>query len=523
MVAFSSFLPPLFLILFPAPTAAAYAILFAVAYFILRRRSRWLGVACGLGLIAGVGLGVPHLINKQVTADRKDLLKADRPPTRPVAPGTIVGIVSAGRGGGCGEICLALLYSGSAAGVIEAANLSQFGPGGRPLIWRIERRSQPCALPVQSDEPIRWGRTLTRERLAGHALLGKCVGSHRGPLADGSWVLEQEKLPGSAERMSLWRFQAGGRQALVARQTQGAPRQLVAPLSLSIGGSPNSGAYWTWTRVREARSRPAEFEDFITFDPSGYVEPKPEALRAALDAWLARPDIRDEGIARLLDASVLPLMSGDTREDADFARYLKLIKDPRRDAVTDMRMAQASFPERALELSAVALSHAAQLPPFSDMLYRMDDVFESFPPGTFAQTPPLMLSMIRSSERRRRMPSLVARLADAGPPGARLLLALFRSTLEAGTDGKEIDVDTVRATLDGLCRLGPAIPPAFEIVEREVRENKDLESSFRNTAWWAAVRVRLGRPPLSIRPPRNVQQSWVDEYNRRVERADCSF
>jgi hypothetical protein len=523
-VAFSSFVVIPFLILFPAPTVAFYLLLFTTSYFVIGRRKRILGVAFGLGLVAAVCFGLPGLINRQIARDRHDLLASDRPPARPVAPRGVVGIVTARPpgGSGCGAICQALLYSGSAAGVAEGRTLDDFRQGRR-LIWRIQRRDQPCPLPEASvDEEIGWSRSASRSVMAGRALTGDCVVAYAGRLDAATLVIQREKLSGLAERATLWRLAADGRPILLARKTWRAPRPFVVPLFLTLEGNPNSGAYWTWARASGPAGLPPRIEDFIAFDAGQVEAARPERLRGALDAWLDRPEIRDAGIEAQLDLAVLPLMRGATREPDDFARYLRLIADPR-SGIEDIGYAMGAFPERAAELGELALTRAASLEPGSDDFHRMNALIEDFPPGTFAHPSPAMLSMIRRPEPHRRMPNLVARLADAGPAAAPMLLHLLR----AGTRGEPgrhgADSGTARAALVGLCRLGPAIPPVYELVEREVLSNEDLSEYLTDTAWWAAVRVRLGRPPATITPAPGAGQGWVDDYRRRVERPDCAF
>lgn len=523
-VAFSSFLVIPFLILFPAPTAALYLALFTTSYFVVGRRKRILGAAFGIGLVAAVCAGLPQLINLQIARDRRDLLATDRPPARPVAPKGLVGIVT-GRpgGGGCSRFCLALLYSGSAAGVAEARTLDDFTQGRRRLIWRLQHQEQPCPLPEASeDEGTSWIRSPDQRAMAGRALAGDCVVAHAGRLDSSTLIFQHERLPRGAERTTLWRMAAGGRPALLARKTLGAPQRLFVPLFLSLEGSPVSGAHWAWTRRAEPDGPRASVEDFIALDSSLIRGATPDRLRAALDNWLDRPDIRDPRIEAQLYAAVLPLMRGATREPDDFARYLRLLADPRRGA-EDFGYAMTAFPERAPELGELALTRALSLTPGSSDFHRLNALIEDFPPGTFAHRSTAMLSMIGRPEHAR-MPALIARLADSGPKAAPMLLQLLRTGTPGPSGGfGQADSDTARAALTGLCRLGPAIPPAYKSVEREVLSNEELSEYLAHTAWWAAVRVRLGRPPATIEPPAKAGPGWFDEYRRRVERPDCDL
>jgi hypothetical protein len=524
-VAFSSFFVIPFLILFPAPTAAFYLALFTASYFVVGRRRRILGAAFGLALVAVVAAGLPKLINLQIARDRREMLAADRPPARPVVPRGIVGIVTErprGDGGGCSRLCLALLYSGSAAGVAEGRTLDEFTLGSRRVIWALRSRGQPCPLPeAGEDDGMRFNRYPDRRTMAGRALAGDCVIAHSGRLDSSTLIFQHEKLPDRAERTTLWRLEAGGRPIILARNTLGAPRRLFVPLFLSLEGSPVSGAHWTWARKAEPGAGRASVEDFIALDSSLIRAATPDRLRASLDSWLDRPDIRDPRIDNQIYAAVLPLMRGETREPGDFARYLRLLADPRR-GVEDFEYAMTAFPERAPELGELALRRALSLTPGSSDFHRLNALIEDFPPGTFAHPSASMLAMIRRPEHAR-MSSLIARLADAGPSAAPMLLQLLRSGTPALSGSSQADTDTARAALTGLCRLGPAIPPAYEAVEREVQSNEDLNEYLAHTAWWAAVRVRLGRPPSTIEPPPKAGQGWLDDYRRRVEKPDCDF
>lgn len=521
-VAFSSFLVIPFLILYPAPTLFFYLMLFTTSYFLAGRRSRKVGTIVGLVLVAAAAVGLPALVNLRIGQERRDLLNSDIPLAHPVSPPAFVGLVSAtGSGRGCGEICLTLLYSGSAAGVAEAATVEELEGPGPVLMWRIERRDHSCSLPKnKGDEGIDWDRPSTGNAY-GRALLGECVVASRARLGPGSLILAHEKLAGLAERMSLWRVTADGRAAPLARKTWNAPKPLFVPLFLSIEGSPNSGAYWTFTRAPHPPAKPGRLDEFVAADALVVPAANPAALRAALDAWLDRPGLQDPAIERELKVAVLNLMTGSTREPEDFGRYVKLIAGPRLDLEVVMRAIDA-FPERAVEISDVALARVASLPPDSGDIYWMNFTIDRFPAGTFAHPTAGMLAVLRSPERRRRMPRLVARLAEGGAEAGPMLLDLFRRAVDGEGNGGEPDINTVRATLDGLCRLGPKAAPAYRMVEEGVRSHPRLNEAFGQTAWWAAVRVRLGRPAETIAPPPGAWEGWPVEYHERLEKVHCS-
>lgn len=549
LVAFSTLLVIPFLILFPAPTAFFYTMLFALAYFTVGRWNRLVGAGCGLLLLPVVAIGVPRWINERVAAEDRTALGSDRALPQPLTPHGVIGIVKSGgehdrahMANNCDKLCLTVLYTGNAGGVIMASSMDAGGAQGTALLWKIARRDRPCVLvaPDSSDDTLWRELPNVWDKMRELALIGECAVSSPARLADADLVIEHEVLGKgingyrenltlypelSGTRMSLWRFARAPRAGLLARQTWLVPRRLADFLHFTIAGSPNSGAYWEWAGITEEGVSMPRLGNFLTFNADAIEGVTPEDLRGVLDAWLDHPEWDDPELLSRLYMAVLPLMSGDTLKPGDLDRYKRLIRDSRTSHGIEDR-AREAFPGEVSQLRDVIFERIATLSPVSDDNFAYDNELGDFPAGTFAQPTPLMLSLLRDRERRSRLPHLITRLADGGPDAAPVLFALLdgyftdSSIPDAARYGAGPHGGTALAAIEGLCRLGPAIPPAYQRIEKAV--DRDRNRYEIDDTRWAVIRVRLGHPIEMIEPPANAPPGWLENVRKDVAEARCS-
>lgn len=548
LVAWSSFLVLPFLLLFPAPTVALYSGLFAIGYFLFFRWNRLGAAVIAFGLVVVVTIGVPALINRRLAAEQVALSAGDRS-APPVAPGRVFAILRSGKWGGvaattsCDELCRALLFSGRSSAVVMASSARIEDPTPAATRWTIERGAAPCVSPFGSDDDRPFFRSvdLGDGDIRDHGLVGECLRGRPASLAEADLILAVAEYrdgakddrrtpalsrPVGGTQLTVWRRAADGSRHLVSRRSWPESTKLPVPFYFSLAGSPNSGAYWVWSRSG-LRPYPSPIRAVIDLNNMSVPRVTPALVRAAIDRWLDHPGLAGNDLGQRFTSAAINLMAPGQSEAGDAVRIARMIRDPRVPPGL-VRRAVAALPGRTSAFRDALLERIAAAPDSADALHYWNYDLDDFPPGAFADAGPALLKLVADPQRRAHLPNAIVRLADGGPAAADSLFALLEAppAMVHFNDALLSEDHASRdAALEGLCRLGRTIPPAYRRVEAALDEQRETVNGrvIAPSSNWAAVHIRLGRPIGSIAPPNDATaDSFWRNVHQLVASADCS-
>lgn len=499
-------------------------------------------------LIAGYvirGFTIPWWVNPKIEAEDRKALSTDIAPRQPLEIPRVVGIILVGgrneyeKSDQCDQLCQTLLYTNSADAVITAPSIN--ATPHQTQRWTIKRGSVPCTLPAFRSD--RWeGLPQIREALLDRALIGDCVVRGRGQLGDADLVIghqiigkgyenadEREYHPDmTGGRISIWQRNAESRLSLTARETWRSPRRFTRFLHKEFNGSVNSPRL-IFARLPEKgktspRSKDFQIEHFLKLKLKVPPATTAAELRAALDLWLLRTDLTDDDTGAQLGRRFGELAKKQP-EPGDIERYEQAISNPR---IYDWVVEDAIriFPRSITLFSEAYLQRIAQEPGKSANTRAHG--LDAFPPGAFARPSALMLDIVEGRRRSDQRSGLIVRFADGGPATAPILFRIYEQNLFkdreaalAARDEGGPDSEIAIAALTALCRLGPAIPPAYRRIEAAAVNDPEMSRWLVESQNGALVRVRLGRPLSTIELPGDEPDAWLRNVRFHLAKGEC--
>ncbi len=542
MVAFSSFLALPYLILYPAPSVVIYAGAFGLLWFTVGRLHGLLGCCAGLAAMWVIGYGIPQFVNSRIEQENVAALQPDLSPSQPLDPGPVITLVepfkdpaaSILKPNSCRSLCQALLYSGSVRAVVMAEPAEPRSKRPTPKLWTIEQSDRPCPIPRSADEWLNgWKGPAEMFRfIDARAVAGECLVDRPTALPVVGLTLEYQRVgtwPGD-EKSSLTLFTPlSGDRTIMTRRTPGelrvearlstiAPRKLQIPLHFSIAGSPNSGAYWEWSR--EIRKVDGNLDKWLTTKIADVTGPTPTALRTAVDRWLSQPEVGIQQTDRDLQDHYFRMVDkvGDIRED--LPRVEAILRDPRTERISFLWMVLRKFPQSAKSLLDIVLDRMAALPADDKRNSGFAGSFDSFPASLFNDLNPKLVDLLQQPARRKHMEQGILRLGDAGPEAAPILIKILDQSL-AEHPG-DITRESI-AAISAICKIAPSIAPAYEPIERLVSRDRGAQERLIRGfgSWlWGVTRVRLGRSPANIGNP--VAAGTIRPQSERNLREDAA-
>lgn len=248
-----------------APTAWLYLTAALLPWLALRRRSHAIAGIVSLVAVAGVGFGLPWLMNRAIMNEAADWVAGDRPGFATIMPGRTVALLDDLSGEYCSRDCVALLLDrGAAAVLLGDGGALQLDPQRSLARLRlVARGARPCTAarwPADSYNPT--GRVEDLDRRLGEVFGSeRCLVIDRAPtsLADMVFVHRIERQgPRGADSQGRWprlfdrrqRAEAlvrqGPGQALLARRSSACVRRLSTPLTVwpMSGADTSTPAHW---------------------------------------------------------------------------------------------------------------------------------------------------------------------------------------------------------------------------------------------------------------------------------------
>jgi hypothetical protein len=562
------------LILAVMPTAFLYGAVFAIVWYPARHRiGQYRATVLSLAVVAGIGFGLPALMNVGASGAVAMLRAEDKEPPRPVAmSGTLriergphaSPVTQPPRGEArvyaCDDLCAAGLFTHGVSAVRLASR-----PDGKPAperrsrveldaAYRLTSRSPDEAscpgaiVPVESRGGLDPWPDLKELRVAWKLALsgGTCLARLQGEAAPSApdWILSFER-DAPASGSGLWRLLPSARftRVVIADGSGEVVRRTAVTVTVlqrwlwiePRGGLENFRFGWSTRSFTDGAFEDIAFLSRMTnlglsLERSSASPGTATDIRTALAAALDRANLPASDAAFTLVRSYLDGFSSfgrrpDVRPE-DLPLLARLVADGRvRDFIGIYEAIKALGPDSAgLRGAMVARILSASYPQDREPTRYLGAALEALPSGLFAVPTGDEQRLLADPMRRRWATGLIVRQADRGGAAAhelaRIIAEAHGRPAPARSHHEPDRLDDARAALRALCLLGPearsVLPDLEALIESGTVPARTVEGEG-----WRFTLARLGKAIESFRKPDNLsgtEEALHGRLRSRLER-----
>lgn len=147
--------------------------------------------------------------------------------------------------------------------------------------------------------------------------------------------------------------------------------------------------------------------------------------------------------------------------------------------------------------------------------YRLNEMIQRMPPGTFATLLPEEEALLRDRKLRLETESLVTRLSDGGAKHVPLLIALLREDVQVEPWAERQWM--MKGIRRAFARLGRDAAPALPLVEQLFEtKGSPLTNTWGDAQAWRETMVRMGKPPATLTFPPNSKPEQVEKDRAEI-------
>ncbi len=573
------------LILMASPTIALYGWLFAIPYFVFRQRGSSVTRAAATALLVplAIGFGPPVLSNTVTSANLAAAVATDVRPAQPLPIGGTVALVRDGQTGGwhadddgCDDLCLRLLYNGTA----KVVYLGQLGRQG--LAFAIQRRPV-CPPFILSQDVLKWHewprrasdekgvnwplppglKEVVEARIAGGECLTRVGGTIRPDWTIARLALARDTRddPWSAapanpqgEQITVYR-RDGSAMNIVGRYTNAYAPLLTLPLVPALDGAFGSER-WKWSRTMRGESRwdwdsVSALRKLVVFNtdiPDGMT---PLRMRELLANALADPRRQTDDAGLLLANSVMVDIARNGAQPGDAALLAKAVADDRFTKIEPRYEIAAKLGADYAMIANSAVARLGRLPASNESSFpynTLNSIISGMPPSWFAPPPPSLTDLLRNPVIAARAEGIIYKLDAGGAAAVPLLTQIVTrgaervSAVEQEGYARHSMSGGINAAVGALCRIGPPARSALgAIVAAKLKligpQNASPETNpgKYNALWrgrkvntgFVVTLVSLGTPLTEFRAPdqpsSTVNGTWQGMILLGVKNHDCTL